>query len=202
VFIVAILLFRKEYKKAILLIVIPTIFLSPWAIRNYVVFNEFIPFSTSGGLNLYRGNNAIEIGGWHNVHTLSKIHSFSGDTSKIELFLNKMYKEEAFDYLNGDIGEVATNFGKKIFYFWAFNPNEGKFDIVAYGIPWAIMLFFAIFGFVKSENKSSILCAILLYHTAVAAVFVPLLRYQTMMKVALLPYLGYGIYSLFKSRFK
>lgn len=35
--------------------------LSPWAIRNYLVFGEFIPFSTMGGSVLLQGNNRIVV---------------------------------------------------------------------------------------------------------------------------------------------
>jgi len=35
----------------------------PWPARNYVVHHAFVPFSTNGGLNLYRGNNPNATGG-------------------------------------------------------------------------------------------------------------------------------------------
>jgi 4-amino-4-deoxy-L-arabinose transferase-like glycosyltransferase len=31
--------------------------ISPWAIRNYIIYKEFIPVDTLGGINLYIGNN-------------------------------------------------------------------------------------------------------------------------------------------------
>ena len=31
--------------------------ISPWIIRNYVIFKKFIPISTNGGINFYMGNN-------------------------------------------------------------------------------------------------------------------------------------------------
>lgn len=36
----------------------------PWTIRNYIVFDKFIPVSTNGGYNLYVNNNPYANGGW------------------------------------------------------------------------------------------------------------------------------------------
>jgi len=54
--------FRKEGTKLLLGLAIPVVavaVLSPWAIRNYYVFGEFIPFSTMGGSALLQGNNRL-----------------------------------------------------------------------------------------------------------------------------------------------
>ncbi|MFC2157217.1 glycosyltransferase family 39 protein [Acidobacteriota bacterium] len=34
----------------------------PWTIRNYIVFQKFVPISTNGGINFYIGNNPIANG--------------------------------------------------------------------------------------------------------------------------------------------
>lgn len=191
-------LIKKDYKQVLLLIVIPSIFISPWTIRNYIVFGKIIPFSTTSGLNLYRGNNEIEIGSWHNLNTLSKIHNFNGDTSKIELFLNKIYTKEALYYIEENPVEATLNFGKKILYFWVFNPFERESKNPIYYLPWLLMLSLGILGFIKSKEKSAIFYLIIIYHTAVATIFLPLMRYQTMMKVVLIPYVAFGLIKFIK----
>ena len=57
---VCILLFRQFRLKAVYAAVVFLLAfsasLSPWTIRNYKVFNAFVPIGTMGGLNLYMGN--------------------------------------------------------------------------------------------------------------------------------------------------
>lgn len=56
--------FRKEPTKILLGLAIPVMavaVLSPWVIRNYNVFDEFIPFSTMGGSVLLQGNNRLVV---------------------------------------------------------------------------------------------------------------------------------------------
>lgn len=38
--------------------------ISPWTLRNYQVFNEFVLISTNAGSNLYRANNPLATGGY------------------------------------------------------------------------------------------------------------------------------------------
>lgn len=57
---ICILLFRQfrlkaVYAAAVFLLAFSTA-LCPWTIRNYKVFNSFVPVGTMGGLNLYMGN--------------------------------------------------------------------------------------------------------------------------------------------------
>ncbi|HEX9658559.1 MAG TPA: glycosyltransferase family 39 protein [Bacteroidota bacterium] len=64
VFVWVIWQFRKQATKLLLGFAIPVVavaVLSPWVIRNYYVFGEFIPFSTMGGSALLQGNNRLVV---------------------------------------------------------------------------------------------------------------------------------------------
>lgn len=196
--IVILMFIRKNYSQVLLLIVIPSLFLAPWVIRNQQVFHEFIPFSTTGGLNLYRGNNEIMIGGWHNFNTLEKLSNFKGDTSRIELFLNDIYKKETVSYITSDYSVSSINFVKKFFYYWFVNPNEEKALNLMYIVPWFILLSLSIMGFVKMKKLPNVITLIIVYHTLLAIVFIPLLRYQNMMKIVLIPIAAYGLIELLR----
>lgn len=196
-------IYKKSYTKSTLLIIIPILFLSPWVIRNHIVFDEFIPTSTTGGLNLFRGNNDVIIGGWHNFETLEKVRSYDGDEDMIELYLNKMYMEEAVRYINEDYLRTATNFTKKFFYFWVLNPNEDESNNIIYFVPWFLLLSLSIIGLYRNRKMNNKLVLLYLsYHSILAVIFIPLLRYQTMMKILLLPYAAYGMYLLIKTNKK
>lgn len=196
---VAILMsYRKKFTQALLILIIPTLFISPWVIRNYQTFDEFIPFSTTGGLNLFRGNNDIVIGGWHNFNTLETISGFDGDTSKVELFLNDMYRNEAISYLTSDFSVSGIKFIQKFFYYWFLNPIEDNALNPIYFVPWFLMLSLAIMGFIKKKKMPTIVLIVISYHTLLAVVFIPLLRYQSMMKIVLIPFVAYGIIELIR----
>lgn len=196
-------IFKKSIKKSLLLIIIPTLFLSPWVYRNYIVFEEFIPTSTTGGLNLFRGNNDVIIGGWHNFETLEKVRNYTGDKDKIEIYLNQMYMEEAVRYINEDYLRTAANFSKKFFFFWVLNPNEDESTNIIYFVPWFLLLSLSIIGLYKCRKKNDKLVLLYLsYHSILAVIFIPLLRYQTMMKIMLIPFAAYGIYLLLKTNNK
>ncbi|MBI5208218.1 MAG: glycosyltransferase family 39 protein [Candidatus Firestonebacteria bacterium] len=68
IFLWAIIVYYKSWKtftKTILIIFITlTLTISVWTLRNYVVFHEFIPISTVGGLRFWGGNNPRAQGVW------------------------------------------------------------------------------------------------------------------------------------------
>lgn len=55
------LYYRKNFKKlfinSLVYILAFIAVISPWTIRNYIIYKEFIPVDTLGGINLYIGNN-------------------------------------------------------------------------------------------------------------------------------------------------
>lgn len=56
--------FRGERRPLVMSLAIPIVGMAalvPWAVRNYRVFGEFIPFSTMGGSVLLQGNNRIVV---------------------------------------------------------------------------------------------------------------------------------------------
>ena len=65
--IVVLLLVRNgigSLPKSVLLLVGAIAVISPWTIRNFVIFGEFKLVSTNGGDNLYRANNKLATGGY------------------------------------------------------------------------------------------------------------------------------------------
>ncbi|MCK4892627.1 MAG: glycosyltransferase family 39 protein, partial [Calditrichia bacterium] len=47
----------KNVKHALILVVLVSLFISPWIIRNYQVFDRFVPVTTQGGVVLWISNN-------------------------------------------------------------------------------------------------------------------------------------------------
>jgi len=59
--VVVMLFFRKQYRSALLIAGVCWALLLPWQVRNAATFGTFVPFTTNGGLNLYRGKQS----GWN-----------------------------------------------------------------------------------------------------------------------------------------
>ena len=91
--IVLFFLFQRQYKISAKLFFIVLIMILPWSIRNYLVFEKVVPFTTSFGLNLFRGNNAEGIGSWGDDETEAKISLLGMDN--LELEVNKIYQDKA-----------------------------------------------------------------------------------------------------------
>lgn len=184
-------------RKTLLIISIALMFLMPWIIRNFIVFNEFIPFSTSGGLNIYRGNNEQVLGNWHNEKTLEFINNSEG-LELIEPRLSDKYKEEFYEFITVNPGKAIINFGKKIFYSITIYPIDKNTLSPLYYIPWFFLLITSIAGFRK--DKSELLYYFIGFHLIIAVIFLPLPRYMTMMKLFLIPYSANYLSTLFFRR--
>jgi putative flippase GtrA len=61
-----ILIYERKlfFLKSLFLILGVVIIVTPWTIRNYHVFGEYVLVSTNGGDNLYRANNPLATGGY------------------------------------------------------------------------------------------------------------------------------------------
>lgn len=90
----------SRLKKAVVVIVLMILTILPWTIRNYIVFKEFIPISTGGGVTFY---------GYNNEDTLIKIYDpifFTGslpitDKQKEELLLLSEPERDKYFYRLG-----------------------------------------------------------------------------------------------------
>jgi len=89
--------------------------ISPWTIRNYILFDAVIPVSTNGGINLFTNNNDYATGGWQDPF--------------------KIPGSPLLEYKHGNDGfwdEVAVDrLGKKLAFQWIIN-HPGDFIRVGF----------------------------------------------------------------------
>ncbi|RJP67861.1 MAG: hypothetical protein C4532_14025 [Candidatus Abyssobacteria bacterium SURF_17] len=113
---------RKRLSCIGLLCTLAIVTVLPWTIRNYVVFNKFIPVDTSFGVNFWQGNNEKATG---------SLAANDGDsthwpTPAMEVEMRGMNEAERNEYLIGAgltfIREHPFDFLvlrlKSLFYFW------------------------------------------------------------------------------------
>jgi len=54
---------QRSFARATLILLVLVLSILPWTIRNYLVFHEFIPLATEGGVTFWGGNHPLGHGG-------------------------------------------------------------------------------------------------------------------------------------------
>lgn len=91
--------FSQAFRKTVVIGLFMVLTILPWTIRNYIVFNEFIPISTNGGITLYLNNNPYANGAWQDP--------FSFPNSPLAPYKNEetgFWDELAVDKLGKELG--------------------------------------------------------------------------------------------------
>jgi 4-amino-4-deoxy-L-arabinose transferase-like glycosyltransferase len=184
----------KRFKESLILTIVVLIFLLPWQIRNFSTFNEVVPFTTSGGVNLYRGHNPYAVGVWGDSTVFNRISSFRNEDN-FEVLANNFYLKSAINsIIENPIDEASYTF-IKLFNLWILSPNDNRTYNIYYLIPWFILLPLFVYGLIKSASWKTHNYSYLffIFFCAVVVIFFALPRYQTMMKIVLIPFAAYGI---------
>lgn len=199
-FILVSLMLRRNYKHIIILLSIVILGLSPWIARNYFVFNKFIPLTTSTGINYYRGHNPYFPGFWTDVILDKQIREMR-NSKDFELKLSDLYLKEARNSFSSDFYQEITNSLNKFLHLWVFYPYDSRSGNLIYLIPWIIMLMAGIWGIWHNFDlkKYKYYYLFFLSTSVTAIIFFAIPRYQTMMKILLIPFAAYTFYSIYTS---
>jgi hypothetical protein len=194
----------SKWKNAGIILIITIFLLLPWTIRNYYVFDQFVPLSTGFGLNFYRGNNPEEIGSWGNEQIKRDITALPKDQA-FEVRLDRLYRQRAFNFITTHPWQVLSYSPKKLFHLWVFSSLEERSKNYVYEILSGCFFVCSLIGILAtySWQRHRYLYLFLIYSTILALLFFALPRHQTMMKIALVPLAGAGLeflWSLFTRR--
>jgi len=194
VLVLSYLIYKKDLKTALISFIIFLVCLSPWIIRNGIVFDKFIPFTTSSGLNLYRGNNPLKIGSWGENEFIDEIRRLSAGEN-FEIVYDDYYEEKAISFITDNPEQVLSNSFRKVFKLWVFDADNSNSMNFVYLIPSILIIVFSILGIIKSWNKNRfLLFYLLLISTTISSViFFPLPRHQIMMKIILIPFCAFYV---------
>ena len=168
--------------------------LVPWGIRNYAVFHQFVPLTTNGGLNLFRGENEETIGKWNDTSILEAIPSLPHDET-FEPSFDRVYRVAAVRWMVEHPWAVFSMIPRKLLDLWLFNSvQERRFQAVVQICGTLLFLFFVI-GAARtwSWSRHSALYLLLIHATLVGIIFFSLPRHQTMMRIGMLPFAGAGV---------
>lgn len=184
--------YRREWKKLIFVSSVVILLMVPWSVRNYQVFHSFVPFTTSGGLNLYRGNNADQIGAWGNPATNERVKSLAR-TERFELELNALFYDAAVEYIGTHPLAVAKDIPVKLFDLWIFDRHSERNNwyYTVYSVLFSVLFFIGLFR--SASVRHVHVYIFFMYFSLVVALFFCLPRYQTMMRIAMVPFAAVGI---------
>jgi 4-amino-4-deoxy-L-arabinose transferase-like glycosyltransferase len=184
-------LVKKRFKHITIILFVSFIIVVPWGTRNFLVFKEVVPLSTSFGLNFYRGHNPYDIGVWADQEIVNNLLKYKDDPN-FELRLNELYSNKGFENIiknpSMELGYVFT----KLFHLWIYNPQDERTKSIFYLGPWLILIIL----FLMSLNSSfswrgqKYIYFFLIYFNLLVIFFFCLPRYQTMMKLAIIPFAG------------
>lgn len=136
---------KNNMKSAIihmfLLGVASAVLLTPWIIRNYRIFNQFVPIKSTFGVNLWQGNFGPNInqptagvGFWNVVEKVFTEKEVSYLLSLNEVERANFFRDKAIDFII-DSPEVFTKYTfQRIYLFWRLNvlPFKATFLLPFY----------------------------------------------------------------------
>ena len=167
-------------------IVIMTLVISPWIVRNYVVFGEIVIGTASSGHILWEGNNPWNTtGGVSGTFddTQTWLDVVPGGMS--ELAEDQWKKSEAIAFIKEEPTQFLKNGFLKLKRFWSLWPNSGDHQHWLYKLvsvlSFGSVLLLSVVGAVvlKKHRKEVILiCAAVGYLTALHALILGSIRYR------------------------
>jgi hypothetical protein len=98
--------------------------ITPWVVRNYQVFGQFIFIRDNFGAELRLGNGRGADGTWMQyLHPTQDLYALRQYESMGELAYIAMRKKQALDYIRADYARFAVLCLKRFIYYWAGPPR-------------------------------------------------------------------------------
>lgn len=193
---------NRQWRGGLLVIALALILLVPWQIRNCMTFHSFIPLTTSGWLNFWRGNHLGANGGgwsddgnslWATPDILRALKTIP-QTPHMELAIDEAYRDAAIAFITANPMNALQLFGKKVLMFWTFDFSDPRDSYWIYRLSYALLFLSAIAGWyvLRARNTDTALLTIpiLLFSFIIAAQHVQT-RYQIYISALYLPFAGF-----------
>lgn len=188
----------KALGHAAIFVLVALICFAPWVIRNYLVFRRFVPATNAGGLNLWYGHNPLATGsnrlpstpGSERDKYMDDELSLDVKSAVARLPLNREYevarddvfKQSAIQYMRTHPKGEAYLVVRKLFLFFAFDPNHRKGRNPADRVPSILLTLLAFYGASQRGRlllrDDLLVLASILFAVAVCLVIVVLPRYK------------------------
>jgi 4-amino-4-deoxy-L-arabinose transferase-like glycosyltransferase len=156
-FLYLLIVFKIQIKKILLMVLITLIIISPYLIRNILVFNS-VTITKSFGYNLWKGNNsnsAVEGSVFLNDSLQKQITNIPND-KYYPLNLDRVYLDEAIKNIKEEPKRYLTLFVKKAasFLFIDIKSSQPNYYNPLHYLPVLLLGITSLIGIVLSDKKS------------------------------------------------
>lgn len=184
---------RWVLKSSIIYMGIFIIALTPWIVRNYMLYNTIIPVDSLSGINLYIGNNEKSDGTFMD---LSKDPLYNPDEDIYKT--DRKLKQAGIDYIIKHPGRFLKITMKRMFLFLKMDFYEFDWVLKTYMkenillmnnyVMWVMFMKYSDIGFfligvmglgaLIKKNKGAVMLSFMLYFFLITSVFVVQFRYR------------------------
>lgn len=197
---------HKAVIRSGILLAIIFLTISPWTIRNYLVFHRFLPLSTKIGVNLWMYNNPSQPIGWDMESKGAKMYTFPDSMNEVDR--DRFYLRLSLDYMINNPGRVISNLPWK--FLRSINPSLGTaknlYARLFAGLYIAPMMLFSVLGLIFMRhrfNRLYILYLLLIYWFIIMIGSAPGPRYRLCVEWILISFAGACctyLYEIYRNR--
>ncbi len=180
----------------------------PWAIRNYVVFEAFVPIAVGTGDVMWTGNYLPLDGKYSYGETMALMDSMTAGMNQVQR--ERRLRQEAIDNIVEQPWATLGLMGRKMirFWFWIYEsaPTGGKRQggtavQLVLALSYYPLLLLSVFGLWLSRRKWRELLLIYLmigYYTALHVLMLVVPRYRIPMLPLLFLFAGVALWELWR----
>lgn len=188
-------IYQKKIKELIVFILIFIAVLSPWIVRNYFVYQKFIPLNAAAGYDLWTGNHPLATGELINIEEIDKYTIEHG----ILATNNYGIKKTAEFIIANPLQFIWLLFRKATIYFsvlrptgfWFYFGDMQKAATIVASAAFSIVLFiFGLAGIFYSLKEKNTLLKILLLLTLMAPLAILPIVIETRYRYQIYPFLA------------
>ena len=199
---------RSTFRRAALFGVTTMLVFLPWSVRNTIVFDRFIPFSTNVWLNAWRGNHDGATGGtfsqdgrpnWTDPEMFARIASLPL-TRDHELRVMDIYREETLAFVSAHPGQAVALYFKKLLMFFTIDSSDPRTQSPLFFIPHLLLSAGALAGVILLLRRREVvwpLLAIILSNALIVAFLHVETRYQLILSILYVVFLAVTADALF-----
>jgi hypothetical protein len=122
----------KRFARSAAVIAMTVAIIAPWTIRNAIVLHHFVLTRSGSGFVFWLGNNPAATGSAIDTKGMPILYQTSPELQKRiwgadELTRDRIFTEEAKNYIRHDPAAAIVRIGNRLGYFWWFSPQWGAF---------------------------------------------------------------------------
>jgi len=115
--------------------------ITPWLVRNYRAFGQFVFIRSNFGVELRLGNSKDAVGLWMFwFHPSQDLNEYARYAQMGEIAYSRARMHEALDFIRANPGRFAVLCIKRAVYFWAGTPKTAKWAINAEARTWGFIV--------------------------------------------------------------